>query len=54
MHFVRCGVAHARIGSGVAHARIRSIDVSAALQTPGVIAAFTGADLPVPAPPMAA
>jgi carbon-monoxide dehydrogenase large subunit len=47
VHFVR---------SGVAHARIRSIDVSAALAAPGVIAAFTGADLadlPVPAPPMA-
>ena len=36
VHFVR---------SAVAHARIRSIDVSAALEAPGVIAAFTGADL---------
>ena len=36
MHFVR---------SAVAHARIRSVDVSAALEAPGVIAAFTGADL---------
>src|ERR1700759_3048132 len=47
VHFVR---------SVVAHARIRSVDVSAALEAPGVIAAFTGADLaamPVPAPPMA-
>ena len=47
VHFVR---------SAVAHARIRSVDVSAALEAPGVIAAFTGADLaamPVPAPPMA-
>ena len=47
VHFVR---------SAVAHARIRSVDVSAALEAPGVIAAFTGADLadlPVAAPPMA-
>ena len=47
VHFVR---------SAVAHARIRSVDVSAALQTPGVVAAFTGADLadlPELAPPMA-
>ncbi len=36
VHFVR---------SALAHARIRSIDVSAALEAPGVIAAFTGADL---------
>ena len=36
VHFVR---------SAVAHARIRSVDVSAALAAPGVIAAFTGADL---------
>jgi aerobic carbon-monoxide dehydrogenase large subunit len=36
VHFVR---------SGLAHARIRSVDVSAALEAPGVIAAFTGADL---------
>jgi carbon-monoxide dehydrogenase large subunit len=36
VHFVR---------SAVAHARIRSVDVSAALAEPGVIAAFTGADL---------
>ena len=46
VHFVR---------SAVAHARIRSIDLSAALKAPGVIAAFTGADLaglPVQAPPM--
>jgi carbon-monoxide dehydrogenase large subunit len=47
VHFVR---------SAVAHARIRSVDVSAALEAPGVIAAFTGADLadlPLAAPPMA-
>ncbi len=47
VHFVR---------SAVAHARIRSVDVSAALEAPGVIAAFTGADLadlPMAAPPMA-
>ena len=47
VHFVR---------SAVAHARIRSVDVSAALEAPGVIAAFTGADLadlPVAAPPFA-
>src|SRR5260370_8617582 len=46
VHFVR---------SAVAHARIRSVDVSAALEAPGVLAAFTGADLadlPVVAPPM--
>jgi aerobic carbon-monoxide dehydrogenase large subunit len=36
VHFVR---------SPVAHARLRSVDVSAALQAPGVVAAFTGADL---------
>jgi aerobic carbon-monoxide dehydrogenase large subunit len=36
VHFVR---------SAVAHARITSVDVSAALESPGVIAAFTGADL---------
>ncbi len=36
VHFVR---------SAVAHARIRSVDVGAALEAPGVIAAFTGADL---------
>ena len=47
MHFVR---------SAVAHARITGVDVSAALQTPGVIAAFTGADLDLDevAPPMPA
>jgi len=46
VHFVR---------SPVAHAKIRSVDVSAALGAPGVIAAFTGADLaelPPIAPPM--
>jgi carbon-monoxide dehydrogenase large subunit len=46
VHFVR---------SVVAHARIRSVDVSAALEAPGVIAAFTGADLadlPQAPPPM--
>ena len=36
VHFVR---------SALAHARIRSVDVSAALEAPGVIAAFTAADL---------
>ncbi len=36
VHFIR---------SAVAHARIRAVDVSAALEAPGVIAAFTGADL---------
>ena len=47
MHFVR---------SAVAHARITAVDVSAALAAPGVIAAFTGADLDLDelAPPMAA
>ena len=46
VHFVR---------SAVAHARIRSVDVSAALEASGVIAAFTGADLadlPSAPPPM--
>ena len=38
-----CHVFFAR--SPVAHARIEAIDVSAALSAPGVIAAFTGADL---------
>ena len=33
------------VRSPVAHARIRSVDVSAALRAPGVVAAFTGADL---------
>ena len=33
------------VRSTVAHARISSIDVSAALSAPGVVAAFTGADL---------
>jgi len=44
------------VRSAVAHARIRSVDVSAALEAPGVIAAFTGADLasmPLAEPPMA-
>jgi aerobic carbon-monoxide dehydrogenase large subunit len=46
VHFVR---------SAVAHARIRSVDVSAALDAPGVVTAYTGAvlaDLPGLAPPM--
>ncbi len=47
VHFVR---------SAVAHARITGVDVSAALQAPGVIAAFTGADLDLDevGPPMPA
>ena len=32
------------VRSPFAHARIRSVDVSGALQAPGVIAAFSGAD----------
>ena len=46
VHFVR---------SAVAHARITGVDVSGALAAPGVIAAFTGADLDLDevAPPMA-
>ncbi len=43
------------VRSPIAHARIRSVDVSAALRAPGVVAAFTGADLadlPLLAPPM--
>ena len=44
------------VRSPVAHARITSVDVSAALEAPGVVAAFTGADLAdLPAiPPSAA
>ena len=47
VHFVR---------SAVAHARITGVDVSAALAAPGVIAAFTGADLDLDevGPPMPA
>src|SRR5713101_6559203 len=33
------------VRSPVAHARVRGVDVSAALSAPGVVAAFTGADL---------
>jgi carbon-monoxide dehydrogenase large subunit len=43
------------VRSPIAHARIVSIDVGAAVSAPGVIAAFTGADLaelPPAAPPM--
>ena len=43
------------VRSPVAHARIRSIDVSGAIAAPGVIAAFTAADLaslPPPSPPL--
>jgi aerobic carbon-monoxide dehydrogenase large subunit len=44
------------VRSPVAHARIRSIDVSGALEAPGVVAAFTAADLgdlgPLRPPPM--
>jgi aerobic carbon-monoxide dehydrogenase large subunit len=36
VHFVR---------SPIAHARVRDVDVGAALSAPGVVAAFTGADL---------
>ena len=39
VHFVR---------ATVAHARILSVDVSAALEAPGVIAVFTGADVDLP------
>jgi aerobic carbon-monoxide dehydrogenase large subunit len=50
------GACHVQfVRSALAHARIRSIDVSAALAEPGVIAAFTGADLadlPLLAPPV--
>ena len=48
-----CHVHFAR--SAVAHARITGVDVSGALRAPGVIAAFTGADLDLDevAPPMA-
>jgi carbon-monoxide dehydrogenase large subunit len=43
------------VRSPVAHARIRSADVTAVREAPGVVAAFTGADLahiPALAPPM--
>jgi carbon-monoxide dehydrogenase large subunit len=41
------------VRSPIAHARINAVDVSAALEAPGVIAAFTGADLDLPpVPPM--
>jgi carbon-monoxide dehydrogenase large subunit len=43
------------VRSPVAHARIRSVDVSAAMSAPGVVAAFTAADLdelPAIDPPM--
>ena len=43
------------VRSPIAHARIRSVDQSAARAAPGVIAAYTGADLadlPLLAPPM--
>jgi len=50
------GACHVQfVRSPVAHARILSVDVSTALAQPGVIAAFTGADLadlPLPGPPM--
>ena len=35
----------ALVRSPIAHARIRSVDVSGALEQPGVVAAFSGADL---------
>jgi carbon-monoxide dehydrogenase large subunit len=50
------GACHVQfVRSPIAHGRIRSVDLSAALQAPGVIAAFTWADLadlPVIGPPM--
>jgi aerobic carbon-monoxide dehydrogenase large subunit len=39
------------VRSPVAHARIESIDTSAALNTPGVVAVYTGADVDLPARP---
>jgi aerobic carbon-monoxide dehydrogenase large subunit len=40
------GMLHvALVRSPMAHARVTSVDVSAALEQPGVVAAFTGADL---------
>jgi aerobic carbon-monoxide dehydrogenase large subunit len=44
------------VRSPIAHARINSIDVSAALEAPGVVAVYTGADLAdlPPIPPAAA
>jgi aerobic carbon-monoxide dehydrogenase large subunit len=43
------------VRSPIAHARITSVDVGTALSAPGVVAAFTGADLaglPLASPPM--
>jgi aerobic carbon-monoxide dehydrogenase large subunit len=44
------------VRSPLAHARINSVDVSAALEAPGVVAVYTGADLAdlAPIPPFAA
>ena len=43
------GAAHATfVRSPVAHARITGIDVSAALDAPGVVGVFTAADLDLP------
>ncbi|HTZ90948.1 MAG TPA: xanthine dehydrogenase family protein molybdopterin-binding subunit [Streptosporangiaceae bacterium] len=44
------------VRSPIAHARINSVDVSAALEAPGVVAVYTGADLAdlAPIPPSAA
>jgi carbon-monoxide dehydrogenase large subunit len=44
------------VRSPLAHARINSVDVSAALEAPGVVAVYTGADLAdlAPIPPSAA
>jgi carbon-monoxide dehydrogenase large subunit len=51
------GALHATfVRSTVAHAEIRGVDVAAALDVPGVVAAFTGADVDLapfpPSPPM--
>ena len=39
------------VRSPIAHAKITAIDASAALEAPGVVAVFTGADLAAPAAP---
>ena len=40
------GLLHvALVRSPMAHAKVSNVDVSAALEQPGVVAAFTGADL---------
>ncbi|KAA0233962.1 MAG: Carbon monoxide dehydrogenase large chain [Acidimicrobiales bacterium] len=47
------GAAHVSfVRSTEAHARVNSIDVAAALEAPGVVAAFTAADIDIDPPPL--